>query len=153
MEKDNNEGLIEAKELAKYIINTSPSELSNLILQKTMYFVELDYRKHNKGQRLIKEDFEAWQYGPVVRNVYEEYRSYGSRYIEEADRPNMPHNVDTNIIDKTVDRCSDRESWELVEESHRRDGAWQKTVNFGGSLGDTISQDLIAKEAEKYGRS
>lgn len=148
---NDNKGLIKATDLAKYIINTSPSELSNLILQKTMYFVELDYRKRT-GQQLIKEDFEAWQYGPVVPSVYEEYRSYGSRYIDSADSPNMPHNVDTNIIDKTVDRCSDRESWELVEESHRRDGAWQKTLNNSGYLGDTIKQEFIAEEAKKYGQ-
>ena len=150
MENDK-KGLIKATDLAKYIINTSYRGLSNLELQKTIYFVELDYRKRT-GQRLIDNDFKAWRYGPVVPDVYEEYRHYGSRYIEEADMPDIPHGIDTKVIDMTVNRCSDRKSWELVEESHRSDGAWQKSFDKGGSLGDTINQDFITEEAKKYGR-
>ena len=152
MEKDK-KGLIKATDLAKYIINTSYRGLSNLELQKTMYFVELDYYKQT-GKHLVDDDFKAWQYGPVVPSVYEEYRSYGSRYIEEADMPDESKmsQVNTSIIEETVDRCSDRKSWELVKESHRSDGAWQKTLDDGG-YGDTIQQEFIAEEANKYGRS
>ena len=146
MEKDN-EGLIEAKELAKYIINTSPSDLSNLMLQKTMYFVELDYRKHNNGQRLIKDNFEPWQYGPVVPSVYEEYRSYGSRYIERTEKKQVSGDI-KNVIDSSIARCSDKSAWELVEESHRSDGAWQKSKDMGLT---TMDEKLITEEAEKYG--
>ena len=148
MEKDNNEGLIEAKELAKYIINTSPRRMSNLELQKTMYFVELDYRKRT-GNCLIKDKFEAWQYGPVVRDVYEEYRHYGPDLIERT-KENIPlDGVNIDVIDMTVDRCSDKRSWELVEESHRSDGAWQKTRNKGSI---TIEKNLIEEEAKEYGQ-
>lgn len=149
---NDNKGLIKATDLAKYIINTSYRGLSNLELQKTMYFVELDYYKQT-GKHLVDDEFKAWQYGPVVPDVYEEYRHYGSRYIEEADMPDKSKmsQVNTSIIEETVDRCSDRKSWELVKESHRSDGAWQETLN-AGSLGDTIKQNLIAKEAEKYGK-
>ena len=150
--KDNDEGLIEAKELAKYIINTSPRRMSNLELQKTMYFVELDYRKHNDGRRLIKGEFEAWQYGPVVRDVYEEYRHYGPDLIERTGKNIVLSDVKTDVIDRTVDRCSDKRSWELVEESHRSDGAWQRTLDDNGYLGDTIKQNFIAEEATKYGQ-
>lgn len=150
MEKDN-EGLIEAKKLAKYIINTSPRRMSNLELQKTMYFAELDYRKRT-GQQLIKEDFEAWQYGPVVRDVYNDYCDYGPDLIERTGKNIDLNNVNTDIIDMTVDRCSDKRSWELVEESHRSDGAWQKSIDRGVPLKDPIAQDLITEEAKKYGR-
>lgn len=141
---------MKATDLAKYIINTSPSELSNLMLQKTMYFVELDYYKQT-GKHLVDDDFEAWQYGPVVPSVYDEYCGYGSRYIEDVDMSDKPDmsQVDTRIIEETLDRCSDKRSWELVEESHRRDGAWRKTRNRGSM---TIEKSLIAEEAKKYGK-
>lgn len=148
---NDNKGLIKATDLAKYIINTSPRRMSNLELQKTMYFAELDYRKRT-GQQLIKEDFEAWQYGPVVRDVYDDYRDYGPDLIERTGKNIDLNNVNTDIIDMTVDRCSDKRSWELVEESHRSDGAWQKTLDNDGYLGDTISQIFITEEAEKYGQ-
>ena len=150
MAEDNN-GKIKAIDLAKYIINTSPRRMSNLELQKTMYFVELDYRKRNNEQRLIRDKFKAWQYGPVVPEVYEEYRKYGSDLIDRTGE-NIVLGIDTNVIDRSINRCSNRKSWELVEESHRSDGAWQKKIDNGGSLGDTIEQNLITEEAEKYGR-
>lgn len=148
MAEDNN-GKIKAIDLAKYIINTSPRRMSNLELQKTMYFVELDYRKRTGGQRLIKDDFEAWQYGPVVRDVYEEYRHYGPDLIERTKENIALNDIDIDTIDMTVDRCSDKRSWELVEESHRSDGAWQKTRNEGSI---TIDKNLIEEEARKYGQ-
>ncbi|MDE7217151.1 MAG: SocA family protein [Helicobacter sp.] len=143
--------MISATDLAKYIINTSPRRMSNLELQKTIYFVELDYRKHNKGQHLINDKFKAWRYGPVVPKVYEEYRKYGPDLIERTDE-NIALEIETGVIDRSIDRCSNRKSWELVEESHRNDGAWQKSFDNGASLGDTIKQNLITEEAEKYGR-
>lgn len=147
MEKDNNEGLVEAKELAKYIINTSPRRMSNLELQKTMYFVELDYRKRTR-QRLIKGEFEAWQYGPVVPSVYEEYRSYGSDLIERTGEKITP-NADRGIIDPSIDRCAYKKAWELVEESHRINGAWREARDRGSTKMD---ENLIDEEAKKFGR-
>ena len=70
-------------DLAKYILQNSSERLSNLELQKTMYFAELDYYK-STGRHLLDGDFKAWQYGPVVPDVYWEYRNYGASFI---DRP------------------------------------------------------------------
>lgn len=144
---NDNKGLIKATDLAKYIINTSYRGLSNLELQKTMYFVELDYRKRT-GQQLIKDEFEAWQYGPVVPSVYDEYRRYGSQYIERTNEASVLDSVNTDIIDMTVDRCSDKKSWELVKESHRIDGAWQKTRDEGLQV---MEDKFITEEAKEYG--
>lgn len=148
MGKDNNEGLIEAEKLAKYIINTSPRRMSNLELQKTMYFVELDYYKQT-GKHLVDENFEAWQYGPVVPDVYEKYRKYGPDLIERT-KENIPlDGVNIDVINKTVGRCCNTRIWDLIEESHRSDGAWQKTID---SNSRTINKKWIAEESKKYGR-
>lgn len=145
---NDNKGLIKATDLAKYIINTSPRRMSNLELQKTMYFAELDYRKRT-GQQLIKEDFEAWQYGPVVPDVYNDYRDYGSRNIERTGESGVLDGVNTDIIDSSIDRCAYKKAWELVEESHRINGAWRKTRDKGST---TIDENLINEEANKFGR-
>ena len=68
--------------VAKYILQNSTKGLSNLELQKTLYFSEINYIKKYK-KHLINDDFEAWQFGPVVRKVYYEYRFYGANSIDK----------------------------------------------------------------------
>ena len=80
--------MVNALELAKYILKESSKDLSNLELQKTLYFTELDYIKEF-GKSLISNDFEAWQYGPVVRDVYCEYRNYGANSIDKPEKETL----------------------------------------------------------------
>lgn len=139
---------MKALELADYIINTSPKDLSNLELQKTMYFVELDYYKRT-GKSLIDEDFEAWDYGPVVPEVYREFRDYGAESIDRTNKRSISEKIQKNIVDSSIERCSQKRPWELVSESHRSDGAWQKTIDKNLVV---IDKSLIAEEASKYGQ-
>ena len=139
---------MKALELADYIINTSPKDLSNLELQKTMYFVELDYCKQT-GKSLIDEDFEAWDYGPVVPEVYREFRDYGAESIDRTSKISIPKDIKKDIVDSSIERCSQKRPWELVSESHRSDGAWQKTIDADLII---IHKDLIAEEANKHGQ-
>lgn len=139
---------MKALELADYIINTSPKDLSNLELQKTMYFVELDYCKQT-GKSLIDEDFEAWDYGPVVPEVYREFRDYGAESIDRTNKMSISEEIQKDIVDSSIKRCSQKRPWELVSESHRNDGAWQKTIDKNLVV---IDKELIAEEASKYGQ-
>ncbi len=139
-----------ALDLAKYIINTSKKGLSNLELQKTMYFVELDYCKNTK-KHLVDDDFEAWQYGPVVPEVYWKYRNYGACSIDATDDGIDLNNIcadEIKIINSSIIRCNKKYSWDMVAESHREDGAWKKTIDKGLAI---IGKELIREEALKYG--
>lgn len=51
-------------------------------LQKLMYYVCRDYAKET-GESPITEDFEVWQYGPVLPSVYGEFKAFGSNPISE----------------------------------------------------------------------
>ena len=70
-----------ALDVAKYILQNSTKGLSNLELQKTLYFSEINYIKKYKKQ-LSNDDFQAWQFGLVVRKLYYEYRFYGANSID-----------------------------------------------------------------------
>jgi uncharacterized phage-associated protein len=39
---------------------------------------------HHNGKKLFEEDIEAWRYGPVVRNVYDQYKSFKGNPIDES---------------------------------------------------------------------
>lgn len=80
--------MVSALDLAKYILKRSNKELSNLELQKTLYFTELDYIK-KFNEHLIEDEFEAWRYGPVSREVYCEYRNYGANSIDKPEQENL----------------------------------------------------------------
>lgn len=54
--------------------------MSNLKLQKVLYFVQ-GYYLQMVRKPFFEEEIEAWPYGPVVPNVYEQFQKYGSGCI------------------------------------------------------------------------
>lgn len=139
---------MKAQDVAKYIINYCleiEKPITNLQLQKILYFVQGEYYRHTK-QFLIDDDFYAWQYGPVIRSVYEDYCVYGGAKIYE--RNNIPLNEDTKkIINPVIEKYMSKSPFQLVEESHRSGGAWQKC--FDGNKSTIIPRIAIEHE---YGK-
>ena len=140
--------MVNALELAKYILKESSKDLSNLELQKTLYFTELDYIKEF-GKSLISNDFEAWQYGPVVRDVYCEYRNYGANSIDKPEKETLSKELtekELKIINQSIEKCNKESYWNLVEKSHREGGAWEKS--FKEDKKEIINKELIKDEAK-----
>src|SRR5690606_7691743 len=68
---------------ARYLCEKSGWTLSNLQLQKLVYLahmVHLGSVDREKG--LIRERFEAWDYGPVSPALYSEARAFGSGSVK-----------------------------------------------------------------------
>ena len=77
-----------ASDIAKWFLRRNKSEMdfheaeymSHLKLQKLLYYAQGIYLAfYNKP--LFREDIFAWAHGPVVEEVYQEYKRYGSRGI------------------------------------------------------------------------
>ncbi|WP_191337860.1 Panacea domain-containing protein [Helicobacter pullorum] len=140
--------MVNALELSSYILKNSVKGLSNLELQKILYFTELAYiKKFNK--HLIIDGFEAWEFGPIVRSVYYEYRYYGALSIDKPENENLSSQLtkeELEIIDNTIAECNSSFYWELVEMSKKRNGAWFHSFKDGKK--EIISKDLIRKEAK-----
>jgi len=62
-------------------------DITPMKLQKMVYFVYKKYLK-DTGYPLFPERFEAWQYGPVLTSVYEEFKSYASNHIKDYCKSN-----------------------------------------------------------------
>lgn len=70
---------INAKIIAKILINKCHEldrEITNLKLQKLLYFAQGHYMQENEGNQLFEDDFQAWAHGPVVPDVYSDYKDY-----------------------------------------------------------------------------
>ncbi len=51
-------------------------EISNLKLQKLLYYCQ-GYHLAFTEEPLFEEPIEAWKYGPVVRDIYQQFKIYG----------------------------------------------------------------------------
>lgn len=72
-----------AIDIARYIIWYCKSHgytISNLKLQKILYFVQAEFLV-SAGAPCFYEDIEAWDFGPVIPEVYHEFKIYGSSGI------------------------------------------------------------------------
>ena len=71
-------------DVADYFIafaNETGDQLTNLKLQKLVYYAQAWYLA-NKGEPLFNEEFEAWVHGPVLPQLYRQYKSNGFKPIQ-----------------------------------------------------------------------
>lgn len=133
-----------ALEIAKYVINKCTIEahpVSNLQLQKILYFLQRDYLQKDSVV-LFSDNIQAWQFGPVVSEVYYQYCGFGSmgitmKYESEVDE------ADKARIDLIVEEKRDKDPWDLVEETHAIGKAWATVYQNGRGNHSIIPPDMI----------
>ncbi|MCZ6161977.1 Panacea domain-containing protein [Campylobacter ureolyticus] len=146
---------MKAQDLAVYIINRAiefGNPVSNLKLQKILYFVNLLYLKKNKRFLIsdIRENpFEAWQFGPVIENIYYKFSNYGGLSINllQPEPQLLMDKNNKNTLDENIFKLISISPWTLVEWSHIKDGAWDKTYNKGLGNHQIIDEELIKQDA------
>ena len=135
--------IYQALDIAKYVITkctTDHCPISNLQLQKILYNLQKDYLKKNGV--LFIDTIEAWQWGPVIPNVYRVYCVYGSMKIEEVYNINLPESV-KRIIDPIIVQKRNINPWLLVDETHKKNGAWDRIYRNGAGNKMAIPCELI----------
>lgn len=138
-----------AMDLSKYIVTKCANDkcpLSNLQLQKILYYVQMAYLK--RGEYAFSDPIEAWQFGPVIPNVYYKFCGFGAmpitRKFEDFDAGISVR--DLNLIDSIVVAKRALDPWEMVAETHRTGGAWDRTYRNGVGSGQVIQPELIKSE-------
>ncbi|MDU7086213.1 MAG: DUF4065 domain-containing protein [Clostridium sp.] len=130
------------KDIAAYIVNYSietENYVSNLKLQKLLYYVQA-YFAVQKNTPCFNEDFEHWRHGPVVREVYSEYKVYFNDDIMEKKSVADIEENDRLLINEVVDSYHKYGPWDMVRKTHKEE-PW---VN-------TDSDDIIEfSEIKKY---
>lgn len=124
--------------IADYIINSinqmnknnegNNIKLSCKRLQKIIYFFDINYMKKN-GESVIKDNFYAWDSGPVIPDVYYSYMQFqeGFMYPLKNEYINLDKKV-TDVIDKTISETSKFSTNKLIEFSHIDGGPWTKHI-------------------------
>lgn len=133
-----------AIDLSKYIVSKCIQEncpISNLQLQKILYYIQKDFL--SRGEMAFSDDIEAWQFGPVVPNVYYHYCGYGAMPISIASGSSEISIFDECYVDNIVEAKRELDPWEMVEETHKPDGAWARVYRNGLGNRCVIPAELI----------
>lgn len=111
------------------------NEFTPLKLQKLLFYIQGWYAA-NRGRRLIQEDFEAWQYGPVVPAVYRHFSGFGSDNLLDSSNnitvstsPSPQLDQDILAVLQYYGRMT---PFELVSRTHREQ-VWRDHYYVDGS--------------------
>lgn len=126
--------------LSEYIVrqfsHQSPGGITPMKLQKLLYYIKVWTLV--AGQQFVHANFEHWDYGPVNRQVYNHYKSYGSNAISpsELDEPNIS-GVEKELVDFILENYISFDAFTLSAMTHIEE-PWKKTQS-----NEPISDELI----------
>lgn len=110
--------MVTANDIAAYILERRPSQLSQMHLHKLLYFVQAGHLSWFDSAA-FPDEIQAWQHGPVVPKVY--YKDYGSQPIDVPNRGNSAV-LDDEIrytVDRVLGLLGDETAGALRNLSHR----------------------------------
>ncbi|WP_162921684.1 Panacea domain-containing protein [Listeria costaricensis] len=149
-----------AIDVANYIIekDTKPT---NLRVQKLLYFA-FGEKLAASNKCLFHEDIEKWRLGPVIPEVYHNFKDYGSEEISPQQRvflneegrvqrerfdESVIEEEDRKFIDRIIACFKEKSDFELVEETHKHP-MWQQ---FSDDINGGIRHlRYTNKEIKKY---
>lgn len=144
--------------VANFILDKGAEEripIRHLKLQKLLYFCYAWYAG-NAHEELFSEDIEAWQLGPVVREVYLEFKDCGAAPIhkraialdwetDEFIEPTLDRELAAELAPVWDEYKRKTDAW-LVEATHAADEPWRVLVDRVGRADKRkIPFDLIER--------
>lgn len=154
---------LEGIDIAKYIL--SKITCTQLKLQKLVYFCFADYLCET-GKELFTDNIYAFKYGPVVKTVFDRYKMYGYKPIEEESQDIDSKNIHEMpaksrilfaedgtekilSIEKTLEKYGKLTANNLVELTHRKDTPW--SISYKNGFGKFVPIKLqIIKQNHKF---
>lgn len=102
---------------------------------------------------LISQPVEAWQYGPVVRDVYNGVRNNGRSPVESpmwAPEEKLDY-VEDDMVQQVFKIYGQMDGIALSNITHMPETPWAKTYQHG-QFGTVISNDLIGAHYQRLSR-
>jgi len=138
-------------QLLKTLCGITGWQLTNLQIQKILYIITLFFLGR-KNKFLINEDFEAWDYGPVIKSLYKEINFFGSDIVEDIFF-NVKSLSENHIAYQTIKelglKLSGVKASKLINITHRKDSAWYKSYE-PYAHGNIISRKDMIEEYKNF---
>lgn len=111
-----------ALDIAKYFLKKQEGreeEITHMKLQKLLYYAQ-GFHLALFDQPLFDDPIEAWPYGPVVRNVYNEYSKHSDRVIPAPAifEAQLYTEQCAGLLDEVYDVYGQYSAWKLSDMTH-----------------------------------
>lgn len=146
-------------DVANYLLSKAEERKNPLT---PMQIIKLVYLCHGwmlglYGRPLINEPVEAWQYGPVIRNLYRSVREYKSSHIDRkitggSDLAEFD-DAELDVMDQVIGAYGDSSGIKLSKMTHAIDTPWSITWKDKGKnsvISNDIIQEHFSRLYEKY---
>lgn len=141
-------------DISKYIIYYSNEKnygITNLRLQKVLYFVQLYFMKI-LGTRCFGASLVAWDFGPVVPEIFRKYERFGGGQICDYRNPHVTfgNKIDRQIVEGVIDLLSSYTTSRLVEITQNQYpyqhafGNWRREISI-----QSMKDFIVGQEQEK----
>jgi len=146
------------------------SDLSPMKLQKLVYYAHA-WLMAFTGKELIKEDIHAWKFGPVIPDIYHEFKEHGNSNITsfatELNFEKSKLELITPIVDEDDEDAHAiiNEVWkaykdftpiQLSNATHAKGSPWEVVASSYGSklpknieIPNSLIKDIFKKRLEK----
>jgi uncharacterized phage-associated protein len=157
----------DVREIANFVLDTADAAgvgVSNLSINKVVYFLHA-YFLVRLERPLVTAKIEAWNYGPVFRELYREFKAFGDRPIlsrasridpETGEREVCTYSFsidERELLEKLAQKYVRFSAGNLVSMTHEAGGPWdqvwnhEKSANASMNISDEIIKHWYAKAA------
>lgn len=129
--------------------------ITHLKLKKLLYYAQgISLGMYDKP--VFKERIEAWQHGPVVREIYGHFSKFGRNNIEinmDREKEDIINKIENSkeaieVLNLAYDNFAIYTAWQLRQMTHEDNTPWDITQKTKG-LGKEIDNDLIKQYFKK----
>ncbi|NWN45674.1 Panacea domain-containing protein [Candidatus Phytoplasma pruni] len=133
-----------ASYIVEYAKKNKITDLTNMKLQKLVYYSHAQYLIENNYNPLIDNPIEAWPYGPVIPDLYFYCRQFKYDPVESIEYENKKKLNENHIkvIDNVLNAYSSWTAKQLSEKTHS-ETPWQKAFQDDRDY----SQNVITNQA------
>ena len=123
-----------AEDIAEWFLNKNRIQMNfedseyitNLKLQKLLYYAQ-GYYLAKKNEPLFSDDFLAWEHGPVIRKIYNQYKKNGSNGIKYNEDFKKDIDEETErILEEVYNEYVQYTAWKLRNMTHE-EKPWKTT--------------------------
>ncbi|WP_284928633.1 Panacea domain-containing protein [Candidatus Phytoplasma sp. AldY-WA1] len=147
IKKDIKKNQINIFDIANYLIEKAHQEnqeINNTRLQKLLYYAQAYYLVNNNKQPLFEEPIEAWDYGPVIPDLYFEFRKFVFNKIVKSSKAtnNQLSIKQKETLNFVLYKYKNKSTNELSKQIHEEDPWQDRFENFDFTLNRITNDDL-----------